>query len=31
VQEVANRRILPARATVVHINVKAEAKQGGEP
>ena len=31
VQEVANKRILPARATVVHINVKAEAKQGGEP
>ena len=31
VQEVANKRILPARATVVHINVKADAKQGGEP
>ncbi len=31
VQEVANKRILPAGATVVHINVKADAKQGGEP
>jgi zinc protease len=31
VQEVASKRILPARATVVQIQVKAEAKQGGEP
>jgi predicted Zn-dependent peptidase len=31
VQEVANKKLLPARATVVQINVKAEAKQGGEP
>ena len=31
VQEVANQRLLPTRATVVQIQVKAEEKQGGEP
>lgn len=31
VQEVAEKRLLQSRSTVVQIQVKAEAKQGGEP